>query len=266
MDSLLSLRRLPEVVRVRINKGPGVSGTFIDPEWVFHYIAEGQWLFELESCSHSIGPGDMVLIPPRLLHVVRPLKGNRLVQWVIHFHWAEGPLAFGRFPYAVSSDAASRKKVHLLFRLLHDEGARVGDIVSGGFTASLLGIYARCMDHPKAAEPRAMANWGALEQAIHFIQENFARKRLQLADISRAASLSPTYFCRVFKQCFGVSVMHYLTAYRLEKAEELLLNSTLNCSEIAAAVGLESVHSLSRIFRRAKGQSPIAYRQMHGGR
>jgi len=266
MDSLLSLRRLPKVVRVIINQGPSVAGTFIDPEWVFHYIVAGQWIFELESCSHNIGPGDMVLIPPRLLHVVRPINCSRLIQWVVHFDLAEGPAPFGSFPYAVSSDAASRKKVHLLFPLLQGEGKRASGSFSGGIAASLLGIYARHMVDAKTAQPRARTNWGALEQAIRFIQENYPRKRLQLPAISRSAGFSPPYFCRVFKQCFGITAMHYLTAYRIEKAEEFLLNTAMNCSEIAEAVGFESVHSLSRNFRRAKGQPPMVYRQLHGGR
>ncbi len=262
INGIVSLRRIPKVVRVAVNQGPTVSGSFIDPEWLFHYIEAGQWSFELEAHRYEIGPGDIVLIPPRLLHVVRPIRGRRRIQWVIHFDLLDGPLPMRAAPYVVSTKTEERENIRLLFGLLWGKKPRP-DVYFGGITASLLGIYASGAVQAKEPQPRAMPNWGALERAVCFVQEHYATKGLQLAVISRAAGLSPQYLCRVFKQCFGISTMHYVTAYRVQKAEGLLLNSTSSCSEIAEAIGFESVHTLSRIFRKIRGVSPMRYRQTY---
>ncbi|XHR27181.1 MAG: helix-turn-helix domain-containing protein [Chthoniobacteraceae bacterium] len=265
--NFLSLRRIPTVCRTAVNQGASVTGSFIDSEWVFHYIVAGEWLFELESQRYVIGPGDLVLIPPRLLHVVRATKGAKRIHWVIHFEMHGAPLPpIGGFPYAVSSQAGIRSKIESLFTMVFEDKNSAPDHFAGGVIVSLLALYFRLERNAKPVQSRTMASWGAMEAGIRFMQENSPRQGLRLADISHAAGLSPEYLCRVFKQCFGVSVMHYLTSCRLQKAEELLLNSSKNCTEIAEAIGFESVHSLSRIFHKMKGIPPMRYRQMHSGR
>ena len=45
---------------------------------------------------------------------------------------------------------------------------------------------------------------------------------LTVADMARAAGLSPTYFSREFKRAFGESSHQYLLTRRLERAAALL--------------------------------------------
>lgn len=263
-ESFQPLRRIPQPVKVVVNQGRGVHGSFIDPEWVWHYIAAGQWEFQLESKSYAVGPGDLVLIPPRLLHVVRSVRGRRLVQWVVHFEMPEGPPHSRDFPFAVATSTVSRHAIADTFRALQEEWkARRPQYktIAGGLLAALLGYHYRHGGEPKTATPRDGGHWRNVELAIHCIQEDYADAALNLPAISRAARLSPNYLCRVFKNCLGLTVMHYLAFYRVQKAEELLLCSSMNCSEIATEVGFDSVHRLSRIFHKLKGMPPTAYRE-----
>lgn len=258
------LNRLPRVVRADVHRGPSVRGSFIDEEWVLHYIQAGFWTFELGSKIYDIAPGDLVLIPPRLLHVVRPTGGKRQIQWVVHFDWLEGPVSPDAFPYAVAADKAVRRKIRQIFPLLLGSDTKSDRLFQAGLTAALLGLFASLTSPEKPFRLRTAGSWETLEKAIRFLQRNFAEKNIQLADACRAAGLSVPYFCRVFKENSGLSAMRYLTLFRLQKAEQFLLGSTLNCTEIAEKVGFESVHSLSRVFRREKGMSPTHYRKLHG--
>ena len=73
---------LPQVVDVRVNAGAQVCGVYLDDEYVLHIIAAGEWLFRMNGRLHGVMPGDMVLLYPRLLHMVRPRGGEPLVQHV----------------------------------------------------------------------------------------------------------------------------------------------------------------------------------------
>ncbi|MBD2756330.1 helix-turn-helix domain-containing protein [Spirosoma sp. BT704] len=60
----------------------------------------------------------------------------------------------------------------------------------------------------------------------------------------------------------GLSVIPYLRALRLQKAEELLLNSTLSVADVAYAVGFDNPRYFSRVFSEEKGVSPSSFRDM----
>ncbi len=83
---------------------------------------------------------------------------------------------------------------------------------------------------------------------------------LTVADLARAACLSPAHFSREFRRAFGESPHEYLLTRRLERAAALLRNTDRPVTEICFAVGLTSVGSFITSFRRVFGASPQAYR------
>jgi DNA-binding response OmpR family regulator len=60
----------------------------------------------------------------------------------------------------------------------------------------------------------------------------------------------------------GLSVIPYLRALRLQKAEELLLQSTLSVADVAYAVGFDNPRYFSRVFSEEKGVPPSSFRDM----
>lgn len=85
-------------------------------------------------------------------------------------------------------------------------------------------------------------------------------EQLTVADLARAAGLSPAYFSREFRRTFGEPPHHYLLTRRLERAAALLRDTDRPVAEICFAVGLASVGSFTTTFRRVYGRSPLAYR------
>jgi AraC-like DNA-binding protein len=83
---------------------------------------------------------------------------------------------------------------------------------------------------------------------------------LSVADLARAARLSPAHFSREFRREFGESPHQYLLTRRLERAAALLRTTDWSVATICFAVGLNGVGSFTTSFRRMFGRSPTAYR------
>ena len=77
------------------------------------------------------------------------------------------------------------------------------------------------------------------------------------ADFARhsgaAGRLSPFYFCRAFKQSFGLPPHRYHNGRRIERAKSLLAKPASSVTEIGMTVGFSETSSFSAAFRKATG-------------
>jgi AraC-like DNA-binding protein len=83
---------------------------------------------------------------------------------------------------------------------------------------------------------------------------------LDVADLARAAGLSPAHFSREFRRAFGEPPHVYLLTRRLERAAVLLRTTDRSVAAICFSVGLRSVGSFTTSFGRMYGKTPTAYR------
>ena len=84
---------------------------------------------------------------------------------------------------------------------------------------------------------------------------------IRLSEVANAMHVSTFYFCKMFKKATGLTFTDYLGRVRVEKAKSLLLNPNLRISEIAYAVGFQSLTHFNRVFRELTGRSPTDFRE-----
>jgi AraC-like DNA-binding protein/ligand-binding sensor protein len=111
---------------------------------------------------------------------------------------------------------------------------------------------------------RTKAEPPAIARARTFIAEHLGEE-MSLEQVAHAASMSPYYFCKVFKATTGVTFTDYVARLRVEKTKQLLLNPNTRISEAAYEAGFQSLSQFNRVFRRVEGQSPTHYREHHHG-
>ena len=104
-----------------------------------------------------------------------------------------------------------------------------------------------------------LAPW-QVARVKRYVADNMSRTVAidELAELSR---LSTSYFSAAFKASFGLSPHSYIIAQRVERAKHLMLSTNAPLCEIALDCGLADQAHLSRIFRRATGTTPSAWRR-----
>ena len=96
-------------------------------------------------------------------------------------------------------------------------------------------------------------------RARQFIEEHQGED-IGLDDVARAVHASTFHFCKMFKKATGMTFTHYLSLVRVTKAKQQFANPQLRISEIAYAVGFNSLTHFNRMFRKLTGESPTVFR------
>ena len=95
--------------------------------------------------------------------------------------------------------------------------------------------------------------------AIDYIQSNYMDPNLSLNSICSYLNISTSYFSTIFKDETGETFTEVLSRTRMEKAKELLENTTMKNYEIAEKVGFSDPHYFGISFKKMTGCTPTEY-------
>ncbi|MEM7728382.1 MAG: helix-turn-helix transcriptional regulator [Pseudomonadota bacterium] len=89
--------------------------------------------------------------------------------------------------------------------------------------------------------------------------------RLTVEDLAAASGLSTAAFSREFKRVVGETPYRFLTAYRIERAQDGLADVDRPMIDIALSCGFSDQAHFSRTFKSVTGETPSAYRKSLAG-
>ena len=88
----------------------------------------------------------------------------------------------------------------------------------------------------------------------HYMQD------VSLDQAAEAMGMSSFYFSRFFRTSYNQTFLEYLTAYRIDRAVELLQQTDIPVREIAVRVGYTDANYFTKVFKRHLGVTPTEYR------
>jgi AraC family transcriptional regulator len=112
---------------------------------------------------------------------------------------------------------------------------------------------------PEPQTRGGLAAWQQRKVADHI--EQHLVEHIPLATLAQLARLSTYYFCRAFKQSFGVSPHRYHNNRRIELAKTLLAAPDASVTDVGMNVGFSETSSFTSAFRKTTGLTPTAYRR-----
>jgi len=112
--------------------------------------------------------------------------------------------------------------------------------------------------------PSSIQELSKVEQMACFIADHYT-ETIHVESVAQSVHLHPNYAMNLFRKHLGLSIVDYVTQYRLSHAQRLLIMTDSNTSEIALEVGFGSVSRFYTAFKRAYEQSPGEYRSFFKG-
>jgi AraC-like DNA-binding protein len=112
---------------------------------------------------------------------------------------------------------------------------------------------------PPAPQALGGLSPGAMRRVREYVEVHLGES-IDLSMLAGVAGLSVHHFARQFKQSAGVTPHVYLTQRRVERAQEMLVQTDTPLAEIAFAVGFFDQGHLARHFRHMFGTTPREFR------
>ncbi len=96
---------------------------------------------------------------------------------------------------------------------------------------------------------------------INYIEDNY-KDELFLDNLAETFGTTPKYLSKLIKTHLGVTFLAYLSNLRVNKAKELLTESSKNINEIYTEVGFNNRNSFTATFKKIVGLTPSEYRRL----
>jgi AraC-like DNA-binding protein len=140
-----------------------------------------------------------------------------------------------------------------------------GNAGNAWFEAKTLELVSLVLDWHKRIGTTAPPHLNDQDQAgiacaLRYAEEYFAGS-VSLEVLSKQAAMSLSKFTAAFKLYTGLSAAAYIRRLRMEKAMDLVKNTSCPIGEIAAAVGYKHHASFSDAFREEFGVAPVVFRK-----
>jgi AraC family transcriptional regulator len=104
-----------------------------------------------------------------------------------------------------------------------------------------------------------LAPW-QIRRVSTYIEEHLV-ETIRNRELATLVRLSSFHFCRAFRQSFGDSPHRYIVRRRVERAQGLMLTTTVSLAHIAVSCGIADQAYLNKLFRRLVGETPGSWRR-----
>lgn len=246
------------------------------------------YLIDSGSCGMDIGsrkltffPGDLVMVYPDVVHSFYLEESGSCVFRHIHFDpelffkWHVSPnhsrpadiLTVLTAPFGHYLHLRADEKISSLVDGIIEESNEndaLSDAMANLQIAELL-LYLIRLTRPEQTYEqetgsRIPNHLQYVSDTLAYIHENYDQKIL-IPDIAARLNISARYLNKIFFQHMSLTILTYINMYRVNQAIELMRDTDLSLTEIAAQTGCKDSQHFSKLFKNIIGLPPNQYRK-----
>lgn len=230
--------------------------THYHEDYEVYHLTEGKCRYFIGSKTYSMNPGDLVLIPPGVIHKVQyetPTHSRHLINCTVDYLPPSAREHLAGISYFPTAPDTVGLFSSLFSRLREADSDR--DVFYTD-TVRCLGMELFLLLARSAATIPDIGSSSFVENAIYYIQSRYT-DRVTLTETASHCAVSPEHLSRVFKKETGFGFNEYLNLYRLKKAEAMLKKGTKKTvAQVALACGFSDSNYFSAAYKKLHGISP----------
>lgn len=246
--------------------------------WEFLYVDKGELDVLAGERQLRMTRGQLIFHAPGEFHALRA-TGTSAPNLVVVSFYCDGP-DMSRFEGRV--DTAGDTERALMARIVEEGAAAFStplddptttamerspdapfgaeQLLGAAIEALLISLLRR--DGAAAPPPtsliRARGREELFDKVTDYLRSNLGRS-LTLEEVCRDNLVGRSRLQQVFREHTGGGAMEYFGKLKIARAKEMIREGSRNFTEIAAALGYQSIYYFSRHFKKVSGMTPSEY-------
>lgn len=231
-------------------------------DYGIQFIEDGKCIIEDNGNARIVTSGNVLLHFPSVRQHYSFVKDD-----VTHLMWVHFSGRFARVLDVLKSSETVVIKIHNTeeFKAVFDGllssyySKKYGyEAVSTGYLQIILGLLLQNAKQDSTSNP-SKSKYRELEKVISLMNRDFATP-IDLEEYANLCYVSKSRFIHIFKEYTGYSPYAYQLCIRMDRAKELLSDTSLSIEEISDFVGYSDSSYFCRIFKKYTGNTPTFYR------
>lgn len=251
------------------------------PELELTYVQEGTARYHIDNDFFNGETGDIILVRPNGMHSIHPINGETHVIETFQFHLdmigsSVGDQVTNRYLQPLQDSTykflpcikpnmpgydALKDCLFLIFSLSKEEERHFELLLKAKLHEFLYLLYYHRYVIRKYTDDIHRKN-EKIRELVAYINNNY-HQSLTVDFLADFIGYSKTHFMAIFKQHTGSSCTEFIIQVRLNKACELLVNSSKPIVEIANGIGFNNLSNFNRQFKQYYDMTPSHYRKQY---
>ena len=238
------------------------------PEFAIVYITRGEGIFESKATGKKqIKEGTIFLLFPGVWHTYLP---NPRTGWKEYWVTFDGFQPQNFMQHKILSPDKPVLEIgfnetliqlyHHILELLEEETIGYREIIASLTYQIIAQVHAT----ERGRQFGSKEIETVVKKAKIYLVENID-KAVDFEQLASELNVGYSWFRRMFRHYTGLAPCQYLLQLKLNKAKELLSETSLPIKQISWMIGFESQYYFSKYFKKKLGVSPTQWRQFSRG-
>lgn len=247
-------------------------------EFEIDYIVQGKGDFICGDERFPVSPGDVIMIPPNMLHASYPSTNRHLHYIAFVFHanmlglesndrsstYCIRPLITGQLSVNMKYDAShgDYSVIQSLTRTLIDcanKNNPYDDLLLKSILLQLFWYFEK-NDNLSSSKQSDISYSSLIRPALEHMTYHYMDS-ITVSELSAMCAISPSHFMNSFKKAVGCSAIEFLIHLRIKAACTALTETVDDISTISYNCGFSNLSNFNKHFKKITGASPREYRK-----
>ena len=241
----------------------------------FTLITEGQALYHIDLAEYPVEAGDLLFIPPLVLHSISLQEYPKISSetYVFHMNFLGGnstdicstryltPLMNQEFsmPYLIKPEHPAYASLRKIFNQINSlYGAAVPRYELALKSLFLQTIFLLLQYSKRNLSSDTGTSSDKLKQVLDYIEVHYA-ENITISELAKLCYFSDYHFMRFFKKHMNMTCVEYINNLRLEKSVELFEQGNTSILDVSLSTGFHNLSYFHKVFKRKYHMTPKSF-------